>query len=373
MTPLTLDALPLIDDPRVAVRFGSRLAVGLCVAGASLGTVAALEPLLSRPYFFPAFGGIVLAAVVAGARAGVVTTAAFAAGYAYWFLAPRGAWGVKNPNELTAVASYALTGLFVAVVGGALRTAYARLRREHRLLELTVAQREDILRALTHDVRSPLGVIGMNAGLLAREARDDRPDVQRRARAIEASVARIDAMLQDLVKVVALESGQVMLERVPVALPSLLDHLRETLAATLPMERVELRLPADLPPLLADPRRFERVLVNLISNALKYSDGPVTVDAAGQDGSVVVSVRDHGPGIAPDDLPRLFTKYFRAPAAREQREGLGLGLYISRLLVEAHGGRIWAESTPGAGSTFRVAIPVAPAPRASRQAPSRTA
>jgi signal transduction histidine kinase len=186
-------------------------------------------------------------------------------------------------------------------------------------------------------------------------------------------VARIDAMLQDLVKVVALESGQVMLERVPVALPSLLDHLRETLAATLPMERVELRLPADLPPLLADPGRFERVLVNLISNALKYSDGPVTVDAAGQDGSVVVSVRDHGPGIAPDDLPRLFTKYFRAPGAREQREGLGLGLYISRLLVEAHGGRIWAESTPGAGSTFRVAIPVAPAPRPGRQAPSRTA
>lgn len=233
-----------------------------------------------------------------------------------------------------------------------------------------MAQREDILRALTHDVRSPLGAIELSAGLLAREAEQGNPDVlRRRARAIRSSVARIDAMLQDLVKVVALESGQVVLERVPVHLPPLLERVRENLSAALPMERVELRVPRGLPPLLADPPRLERVIVNLISNALKYSDGAVVVDATRRDGTVVVSVSDRGPGIPPDELPHVFTKYFRARGARE-REGLGLGLYISRLLVEAHGGRIWAESAPGRGSTFSVALPAAHAEGAPVAAPS---
>jgi K+-sensing histidine kinase KdpD len=360
--------LPLIDDPRPAVRVASRTVLAVAVAAVALAAVAALEPLLSRPYFFPAFAAIVFTAVIAGGRYGAATTVVFAIGYAFWFLSPRGALAVTNPRELTALLGYSMTGCFVAAVGGALRKAFARVKSEHALLEQTLAQREDLLRALTHDVRSPLSAIGMTAALLARDAADASPDVQRRARAIQAAVAWIDAMLQDLVKVVALESGQVVLERRPVALPDLVHHLRETLAAALPMERVELRIPEELPPLLADPNRLERVLVNLLSNALKYSDGAVTVDAAQREGDVVVSVRDHGRGIAADELPRLFTKYYRASSARE-REGLGLGLYISRLLVEAHAGRIWAESVAGSGSTFFVAIPVATGPSAPE--PSR--
>jgi signal transduction histidine kinase len=357
VTTRIIRSIPLVDDVRGPVRIGARLLLAAAMALAALVGTGGLEPLLGRAYFFPAFAAIVVSSILAGGRYGTATTLLFALGYAFLDLAPRGTLASKRPRELAALAAYAVTGCFVAAVGGALRQAFARLRDDHALLERTVAQREDILRALTHDVRSPLGAIRMNAAVLAREGSPDAA-VGRRARAIEASVVQIDAMLQDLVKVAALESGRVVLEREPVALGPLLDHVRETLAGVLPMERVELRLPPGLPPLWADASRLERALVNLISNALKYSEGPVTIEADARGGEVTVAVRDRGAGIPREELPRLFDKYYRGSGAGE-RDGLGLGLYIARLLVDAHGGRLWAESTPGAGSTFFVAIPAA--------------
>ncbi|HOG47921.1 MAG TPA: ATP-binding protein, partial [Anaerolineae bacterium] len=123
--------------------------------------------------------------------------------------------------------------------------------------------------------------------------------------------------------------------------------------------------PADLPPASADPDRLERVLTNLWSNALKYSapGTPVTVSARQEGREVITSVADRGPGIAPEDLPGLFQRYFRTAAAEERRKGVGLGLYITRRLVEAHDGRIWAESTVGVGSVFSFSLPIAEAER----------
>lgn len=347
---------PFIDDARAVVRGPARAALAAVSAAAGLGAVSTLEPLLGRPYYFPAFAAIIVPAVVAGSRAGVLTTLLFAAGYCWWFLDPRGTLGVREPEATAALAGYTATGCFVAFIGGALRRGYAESREQHRLLDLAVSQREDLLHAMTHDIRTPLTAIRLNAGLLARRSGD--PDVRRRAQLVQGSVDAIDSMLRDLVKVVALESGQVVLERASVRLDALLAALLERLAVTLPVDRVRLSLPGDLPPLDADPRRLERVLVNLISNALKYSEGPVAVGAATRGGEVLVSVRDEGPGMSLDDQRRLFQKFFRAPGA-QGKPGLGLGLYISRLLVEAHGGRIWVESAPGQGTTFHVALPAA--------------
>jgi signal transduction histidine kinase len=349
---------PFIDDARPWIRYPARAAFAVACTAAGLAVVAALEPALSRPYYFPAFAAIVLAAVVAGARAGVLTTVLFALGYAYWFLSPRRALAVRDPREATALVAYTLTGWFVAAVGGALRRAYAELRTQHVLLDRAVGQREDLLHAMTHDVRTPLSSIRMAAGLVARSA---DPEAVRRARVIQASVDAIDSMLNDLVKVVALESGQVVLARGPVRLDALLGAFPERLAGTLPVDRLRLAIPGDLPPVHADARRLERVLVNLVSNALKYSEGPVAIGAAAEGGEVVVSVRDEGPGISPEDQARLFHKFFRAAGARA-KPGLGLGLYISRLIVEAHGGRIGVVSAPGQGTTFRVALPAEPPP-----------
>ena len=109
----------------------------------------------------------------------------------------------------------------------------------------------------------------------------------------------------------------------------------------------------------ADPNRLERMLENLLLNAQKYSapGAPIEISARQQDTEVVVSVRDHGQGIPLDALPHLFELFYRAEKGRKA-EGLGLGLYITRKLVEAHGGRIWAESEAGKGSTFAFTLTI---------------
>ncbi|HEX2947965.1 MAG TPA: sensor histidine kinase, partial [Armatimonadota bacterium] len=110
----------------------------------------------------------------------------------------------------------------------------------------------------------------------------------------------------------------------------------------------------------ADQNRLERILVNLLSNALKYSfpNTPVLITAHRQGSEVVIAITDHGPGIAAEHLPHIFERFYRIKKEREA-ESIGLGLHIAKLLVEAHGGRIWAESTPGEGSTFSFTLPVA--------------
>lgn len=119
------------------------------------------------------------------------------------------------------------------------------------------------------------------------------------------------------------------------------------------------RLPKAYPRVLADPDRLERILTNLLSNALKYSEAEsqVVVRLAPSGGEVITSVSDRGYGIAPEELPQLFEKYYRTKTGRESHESLGLGLYITKRLVEAMGGRIWVESQQGAGSTFSFSLP----------------
>jgi len=230
---------------------------------------------------------------------------------------------------------------------------------QHALQE----QREDILRAVSHDLRNPLaGVMGHaqlllrmleRAGLTGHEAES--------ARAIIAGCQRMNAMIQDLVDTAHSEAGQLRLERRPLDLPPFVREVVERQSAAMDTRRIRVQA-AVVPPVLADPARLERILVNLFSNALKYSDPgtEVTVRFEHRDGEVITSVTDRGPGIAPEELPRLFQRYYRPAAARERREGMGLGLYITKMLVEAHGGRIWAESELGEGSVFSFSLPIAP-------------
>ena len=168
----------------------------------------------------------------------------------------------------------------------------------------------------------------------------------------------MNTMIQDLVDTARSESHQLDLHRQAVEMRYFTLDLLDRLAGTMDTWRVQVQLPKDLPPVSADPDRLERILANLISNALKYSapETPVTVTGREEDGRVIVSVIDRGPGIRPEDMPRLFERYFRAQPGGE---GLGLGLYSARMLVEAHGGRIWAESEEGKGSTFSFSLPVA--------------
>jgi signal transduction histidine kinase len=184
---------------------------------------------------------------------------------------------------------------------------------------------------------------------------------QQSARSIYSSARRMNAMIQDLVDAARMESGQLALDLQPVDLPSFLLDLQTRLAPALDVGRVRVEPAPGLPPVCADPERLERILTNLLSNALKYSEAgrEVTVTLTRRDDLVITTVTDRGKGISPDELPHLFQRYFRTGAARQQREGLGLGLYVSRMLVDAHGGQIWVESELGKGSSFSFSLPVA--------------
>ncbi|HUL58041.1 MAG TPA: ATP-binding protein [Anaeromyxobacteraceae bacterium] len=221
-------------------------------------------------------------------------------------------------------------------------------------------QREDLLRAISHDLRTPLTVVMAQAQMLARRP-EDVPTVVRRAETIRTSAARMATMIGDLVDVVRLEAGQVAVEPRPVALAPFAAELRERLRGALAVDRLRLEVPEALPPALADPPRLERILVNLVSNALKYSppDTEAVLSAERQGGGIRITVRDRGPGIPPEEVPRIFERFWRSPSVQTQKEGLGLGLYITRLLVEAHRGDIDVESEVGKGSAFHVRLPVA--------------
>jgi signal transduction histidine kinase len=220
---------------------------------------------------------------------------------------------------------------------------------------------EDLNRALTHDLRTPLAAVLLQAQSLPHAPPEEVP---RRAKAIATGARRMATILESLADLVRVESDQLALDLRPLALRPFWDELCERLAGVLELDRVVVAFPADLPPLRADPDRLERILVNLLGNALKYSpaDRPVRFAAAPVPAGIELSIEDRGAGIAPEDLPRIFDRFFRAgPAAGTP--GLGLGLYITRQLVEAHGGTLAADSTVGEGSRFRVVLPAAPRAR----------
>ena len=223
-----------------------------------------------------------------------------------------------------------------------------------RQLRHTTEQREDLLRAVSHDLRNPLQIVVLQAQRLQRQA-DDRS--RRPAEAILAASKRMDRMLRDLADAARSEVGGIELAARAVPLRPFLAELLELADGALEAQRVQNAVPEDAPPVLADPDRLDRILANLVGNALKYSQDRVVVNARPDGAEVLVRVVDRGPGIAADDLPRIFDRYYRGQ--RHEGEGLGLGLYIVRKLVEAHGGRIWAESRPGEGSAFTFTLPVA--------------
>jgi len=203
-------------------------------------------------------------------------------------------------------------------------------------------------------------VIQGQAQLLLRQLRalQGGDKVRRSAESILTASRRMNVMIMDLVDSARTASGQLKLDCVPTELGAAVLSLKERLSEVMETSRVRVEIPDELPPVLADPDRLERILTNLISNALKYSSPgtEVVVRLSAQDTEVVTRVIDHGPGIPPEELPNLFQRYARTREAREHREGLGLGLYITKHLVEAHGGRIWVESGGGEGEHVQLHV-----------------
>ena len=224
-------------------------------------------------------------------------------------------------------------------------------------------RQDDLLHIISHDLRVPLTVIRGHMELIEDELRQRQVDgtIVMSTGAVDRSVRQLNGMIQELVDVTRLEGQQVTLTKQAVTLQEHIPALLIRLEGVLAVHRISVEMPDDVPPVLADPDRLERILVNLLSNALKYSpeETKVSLRARSREYQVEISVTDLGRGIPADDLPNLFQRFYRASDGRKAEEGIGLGLYITRLLVEAHGGRIWVESEVGRGSTFYFTLPVA--------------
>ncbi len=228
---------------------------------------------------------------------------------------------------------------------------------ELRHLEQT---RDEFVNTISHDLRNPLTVIMGQTGWLRRIL--GKKGLEQEARTTEAmltSARRMNSMIQDLAESAHLESGTLEMHTQPTDMGQLVSSIAERVGSLQDRARIQVEIPEWVPPVAADHDRIERAIVNLITNALKYSppDSPVVVRVGRSDGQAVISVSDRGVGIPPEDLPHIFDRFFRARTGKKA-EGLGLGLYITRLLVEAHGGRVWVESLVGEGSTFSFTLPL---------------
>lgn len=233
--------------------------------------------------------------------------------------------------------------------------------------DITILKQIDRLRAewnavIAHDLRQPLNAISLNAQLLARR-RKDSADLGVPLEQIASSARRLNRMIGDLLDLSRLEARQLTLARSHIDIGSLVQVCVERIAVEAPERSFELHIPPGLPQAHVDADRITQVMDNLLSNAIKYGEAgtPIRVDVVPQDGGISIAVSNYGAGIAPGDLPHLFRRFARVSTAQLRHiKGVGLGLYIVQQLVEAHGGWVKAESTPGEKTTFRFTLPVAP-------------
>ncbi len=229
-----------------------------------------------------------------------------------------------------------------------------------RLRELETVRR-DFVSNVSHELRTPLATLKALVETLQEGALEDPPAARRFLEHIGAEVDRLDKLVGELLDLARIESGRAPMRMALVAVAEVVQPPVERLRplaeqAGLPLT---VHLPPDLPPVLADVEQMQRVVANLVHNAIQFTPaGEITVHAERVGDEVVISVRDTGVGIPAEDLPRVFERFYKRGQGR-WGGGAGLGLSIARHIVRAHGGRIWAESVEGQGSTFYVALPVA--------------
>jgi hypothetical protein len=235
-----------------------------------------------------------------------------------------------------------------------IRPAAARVGADMRTAE--------VISTVSHEIRSPLtSVKGFTKTLLERWDRFDDDMKKEMLRAVDADADRVTRLLNELLDISRLESGRLKLRPAPVDLAGLAESVAGKLRGRAVRHILRVESSRRLPIVEADPDKIEQVLTNLIENAMKYTDGgEVTIGVRAARHAVSVSVSDQGEGIPAADLARLFRKFARRETPGSP-SGTGLGLYISRRLIEAHGGQLTAKSTAGKGSVFTFTLPPDPA------------
>ena len=256
-----------------------------------------------------------------------------------------------------------LTGLVVTwFFAGRVARAY---RAEQKALDLAreaLASRDELMSIIAHDLRNPLGAIALKAAVVSTVGASEA--VQREAKSIENITRRMESLIGSMLDVATIEAGRLSVRQEACAVEALLREAGEmfnSFAASRGIRFVQ-RGDGTGVRVNADRERVLQVLSNLLGNALKFTPdgGEIGLSMERCDGMVRFAVSDTGPGISSEHLPMLFDRYWRPQGSGEK--GTGLGLFIAKGIVDAHGGRIWAESEPGRGTSFYFTLPIAEAP-----------
>jgi two-component system sensor histidine kinase KdpD len=241
---------------------------------------------------------------------------------------------------------------------------HVRLRRES--LQVEILQRTDALRAalissVSHDLRTPLTSIKAAASsLLQDDVQWDEESRRSFTMAIEHEADRLNRLVENLLDISRIEGGALRPEKEWYPVDELVHDVLGRMQQSLQGREVTTQVPADVPPVELDYMMVDQVLTNLLENALRYTPAgsPLEIVVSTTATEMAVSVADRGPGIPPDDLERIFDKFYRVMGRSRATSGSGLGLAVCRGLIETHGGRIWAENRPGGGAIFCFTLPL---------------
>lgn len=226
---------------------------------------------------------------------------------------------------------------------------------------LTQQAQQEFLANVSHDLRTPLTSIQGFSQAIAEGVASDPQSAQHAAQIIYDEAARLHRMVESLLDLARIEAGRLDMTRRAVQPGEVLRAVAESLSVRARDKSLQLNasIPPDLPRIAGDGDRLAQVFTNLIDNAIRHTPpgGSVSLNAGTQADGISIEVRDTGEGIPPDDLPRIFERFYRVDKSR-QSSGVGLGLAITKQIVEAHGGTIGATSTPGQGAVFTVWLPL---------------
>ncbi len=249
---------------------------------------------------------------------------------------------------------------------------YAPLQTEEGILLNIIATVRDITRfrqadelkstfisVVSHELKTPVALIKGYVSTLRREdARWNKSVVQDSLAVIEEEADRLTLMIENLLDASRLQAGGLSIKRADVLLPEVARRLVKRFQTQTSRHSLVVDFPEEFPVILGDEPRLEQVISNLISNSIKYApEGEIRIGGQVRPDVVVVCVSDQGPGISPEDVPHMFERFYRAPDLARHTKGAGLGLYLSRSIVEAHGGRMWVDTEVGKGARICFSLP----------------
>jgi two-component system sensor histidine kinase KdpD len=284
-------------------------------------------------------------------------------------VAARGCIGVLSlrPRDQERASQARPSSLILAMARQvALALDHALLSEEKQAAQLeaeTERIRNSVLSSVSHDLRSPLAVIASASSTLAEnDERLQGPARAEMARIIHEEARRLNELLKSLLDVTRLQSGGLKVTREWESIEEVVGSVLRRVDERSTGRHLRANVPSDLPLLQIDAILVVQVLLNLVDNAFKHSlsEQAVEIEAATRADELIVSVIDHGRGVGPDELTKIFDKFYRSDDT--PGGGLGLGLTLARGIIQAHGGRIWATHTPGGGLTIQFTLPLSPAP-----------